>query len=138
MAELNNPQEQTPHFKDRSGGSGSSPIPPKSISRTLISGTAIAGTDKVATITIQVPSEVEWFVERMRVKTNSSGISICEVFRNAADDLHSLDYSPQGNNDISDNSKPPYFRGGDTMIVRWTNIDAGTTAKMSAQVRVEQ
>jgi hypothetical protein len=120
-------------------GSGGKPPKPKIITKAYPGDTAIVDLAGEAVIAIQVPSGVDsWEIERMRVKTNSVLISAVELFRNSMDDMHSLDFTPSGNNDVADNSKPPYFRSGDTIYLKWTGATPGAIAKASMQVKVTQ
>jgi hypothetical protein len=84
-------------------------------------------------IEFPVPSSAAYHLERARVITNG-GACRCEFYDTVQDDLHSVDFTPAGNDNLMDNSKKPYFPPGSSIIVVWSGCSSGDACKVNMQV----
>ena len=109
----------------------------KSVSRMKLRGTVVSDAAGIATLSFQVPTGYDWFIERGRIRSTSVMVSRCEIFDGIVDNTHSDDFTLNGNDDIMDNFQPAWFGNGTQLIVYWTGTTPGCQCYASLQVRSE-
>jgi len=84
-----------------------------------------------------VSNSQTWYIEYARVKCNSTPQTTLELFKNTIDDLHSIDSTATGNDNIETPPTPGIYLGeGEILIFQWTGASIGAVGVVNAQVRV--
>jgi hypothetical protein len=97
-----------------------------------------AGSDGICVAQLgPVSNSQTWYVEYARVKNNSGTPTALELFKNTIDDLHSIDSTAVGNDNLETPPTPGiYLAEGEILIFKWTGASLNAVGVVNAQVRV--
>lgn len=101
-----------------------------------VKGTADAGGTITATLQPVEGIGVVLLVDRIVVVTNSTSATTLSVYLGAVADENLVDFSPNGNIDVADETQPLFVPGSTPVTFVWRGASAGAVGTARVQYRV--
>lgn len=91
---------------------------------------ATVDADGVADITLGPFGQLV-LVDRIAIKNDGAGASVCTVYVGSADPKNAADYTPAGAADVADEVNPIRVPPNSALLIRWTGATAASTSSAS-------